>query len=831
MKRLAVLIMLGMGAAGLLFALQHRFGSVPPMGVMLDPGDGLYRTARQARYPDRVTLRIDALEDSVTIVRDERGVPHIFAENDLDAVAALGYMAARDRLFQLDFVTRVAAGRLSAALGPSMLDTDRYLLRTGMEMGARRTWQRIRENDGIEKRIVEAYVAGVNARLERLAPQELPLEFRLLGYAPDPYTPMDVMRLLQYMTFNLTYDTDSPAYAALRQAMTGRAFRRLYPRDQDLYVPIVPPSGDDSVGENAATSPSKTVETFRGTGETFRRNVSTAFSGDTFIQQHPYAIRNTQYAKGSNNWAVGPRRSATGAPILAGDMHLDLTLPSIWYEAHLATPSMNTYGVTTPGAPLPIAAFNNYVGWTLTNVGADQIDHYALELDSSGTRYRYEGAWRPIRTVVDTIPVVGAAPVLDTLRYAHWGPVIQNDAPRTGAPVAVQWVGHEASTSLRALWGMNHARSEAEMQEAMRSWDTPSQNILVADRKGAISIRSTGLLPVRRGGHGAGLLDGSTDRFAWTGRIPFGELPHARNPKRGYLMSANQQPTDSSYRYYLDHDWRNGFRSLRIDSLLNRKPRHAVSDLARYQSDVRVVQRDLFAPLLDTLGGPLPLRADSLRRMLTRWNGEATLDRPEPLAMWVFMSELRSLAWDEPVFAGRIEPKTWRLRELLVERPASRWLDVQATPRGREDAAGLLRRALVVAADTLAARYGWNPTGWRWGDHQRVVFEHLTGSEALRALWRGPEPWPGFRSTLSPSQPLRTTHSASWRVVVDFSTTPPRGYGVYPGGQSGNPFSRLYDRHLATYLDFRYYELRKPQTPSAMDEEHVASRLVLQPEG
>ncbi|GIV61717.1 MAG: penicillin amidase [Rhodothermaceae bacterium] len=786
-------------------------GGLPPFGALLDPLDGLYRTARQAARPFEGTITIPALEHPVTVVRDERGVPHIFAASDRDAVVAHGYVTAQDRLFQLDFIPRVASGRLSEAFGPAALESDRFLRRTGMEWGAQRALRELEAQGGIEYDLLRWYAEGVNAYLDGLDAADLPFEFRLLGYRPDRYGPLQTIRLLQFMNYDLSWRTDDPGYAALQAEMDPADYARLYPRYATLYRPIVPSSPERAMEEGAAAPWPPHVRAAVATlnrMEAQRKRLAGSL-GEGFIE-----------GKGSNNWAVNGARSATGAPILAGDMHLALTLPAIWYEVHLVTPTMNTYGVAVPGAPLPVEAFNDHVGWAFTNTGSDQIDHYALDLDSTRTRYRYEGAWRDLEVVLDTIRVKGGASVVDTLYYAHFGPVTMD----AHGAVAIRWTAHTPGHTLGALWGMNHARDLASFEEAIRQWDTPMQNILYAGVDGHIAIRSTGYLPIRRGGHGAGLLDGTTGAFEWVGRVPFEELPHAVDPARGYLTSTNQQPAGPEYPYYLGHDWRAAYRSLRIDELLRSKAAHRVEDLMAYQADVHAVQRDLFVPLLDTLRA-LPPRTDSLRAMLAAWDGDTGVDRSQPLVLDVFLDHLRRLAWDEPVFAGRRTPAETRLYLLLTEDPGSPWLDVQATPE-REDAAGLLRLALDSTAVTLLRDYGRDPAAWRWGDHHHVLFRHLTRSEALQALDRGPFEYPGFDATLSPAAGRVTTHSASWRVVVDFSKQPPVGYGVYPGGQSGNPFSPHYDAFLDSYLSFRHYPLHKPTRP---EELQGGTHLVLAP--
>lgn len=796
----ASLVLLGTRAAGL-----------PPLAALLDPVDGLYRTARLADHPPASEVRIAGLSDSIRVVWDDRRVPHIFAAEPLDAVAALGYVHARDRLFQMDFIPRAASGRLSEALGGAAIGADKFLRRTGMDWGAKMNLERIERVAGIELAILRAYCRGVNAFVEGLGERDLPFEFRLLGYEPDSCTSMQPMRVLQYMNYDLSYGTDQAAYGWLRQRLSDADYELLYPLNPDYSVPIIPPA--TSPGTGSGSMASRSAGGARGVGPIL----------DPRTTDLSPLLEGYLPGKGSNNWAVAGSRSATGSPTLAGDMHLAVSLPAIWYEAHIVTPETNVYGVSIPGAPVIVEAFNDHVAWAFTNTGSDQIDHYLMQLDSTETRYRFDGTWRELDLVVDTIHVAGGTPILDTLRYSHWGPVVKHG----GEWIAEQWVAHDSSRTLLALWKMMQSRSHGEFQDALRYWDTPMQNILYADTEGTISIRSTGYLPIRRGGSGAGLLDGTSTAGEWVGRVPFEELPYAENPDRGYLTSTNQKPTDSSYAHYLGHAWGDKtYRSIRIDTLLRRKAAHSVDDLQSYQSDVHAVQRDFFVPLIDTLSG-LDGRAAELRAMLVGWDGRTTLDRREPLALHYFLDELERLTWDEDEFAAvRLDaegdtlsspyrvprPAQTRLYHLLAEYPDSPWLNVESTLPS-ESADDLLRRALAGAASRLESRYGWISDAWRWQERHGIRFNHLIG--ALEALGRGPMPYPGYDDTLSPAADTLATHSASWRVIVDFSTSPPTAKGIYPGGQSGNPFSRFYDLQLPAYVNFEYYDLLKPA--SAMD--------------
>ena len=834
-RSIVSLVLGSLAAAGLIFVLQARIAGLPPLGLLLDPADGLFRTARATALPVPERLRIDALDAPVTIVRDDRSVPHIFAESDRDAIIALGYATAQDRLFQLDFIPRVASGRLAEAFGESAVASDRFLRKTGMEWGAQKNLERVLREDGLERDLVEWYGAGVNAYLDGLAPGDLPFEFRLLGYTPDRYTPIQALRLLQYMTFDLTYRSDAASYARLQRELDAETYAALYPNEPaGLYVPIIPPKAD--AGSEPLSQETTHAQPLSLAESVLDDAVAALQQRDDELRaHHGSALEGFREGKGSNNWAAHGSRSSTGAPLLAGDMHLSLSLPSIWYEAHLVTPTMNTYGITVPGAPMLVQAFNEHVGWAFTNTGSDQIDHYALQLDDSGTRYRFEDGWRDLTFVPDTIRVNHGPPVVDTLVYSHFGPVHRPDPDDDREPlvpngaVAERWVAHEQSQTLVALWHMNHATSLAEFEDGLRSWGTPMQNVLYAGRDGHIAIRSTGLLPVRNGGHGRGLLDGTSDAHAWTGFVPFDELPSSRDPVQGFLTSSNQKPTDATYPHYLGHDWRDGWRSLRLDTLLRQNAAHSPADFKRYQADVDVQQRDVFVPLLGPLQGLSP-RADTLRRMLQRWDGTAALDRPEPLVFHVFMNAFDERMWDEPPFQNAPSPEDAVLLRLMRDDPDARWFDVLATDEAVETAPDVLAQALEATAETLARRHGWTPTQWRWGDWHRVVFRHLSQSAALRPLWRGPYDYPGFAATVSPARGDTATHSASQRLVVDFSTSPPTGWGVVPGGQSGNPLDpQFYDAHLSTYLTFGYYRLRRPAAPEALPDSVVTRQQTLAP--
>ena len=839
-SRIAKLVAATVVAVALIYIGGNGVGSVPPLSLLLDPVDGLHHSARIAEAPIQQTLTLDALDAPVTVVRDNRYVPHIFAESDKDAITALGYLVAQDRLFQLDFVPRVASGNLAEAFGEGSVEADRFLRSTGMDWGARKNLDRIRREGGIEQDLINWYGAGVRAHMQALTPKDLPLEFRLLGYEPEPFSSIQAMRVLQYMTYDLTYGSDSERYGALQAKLDSADYATLYPdHPAGLYVPIIPPSemGTDTPTERASNSP--TAGTTPNRSSMTRSGAAAILSARADVRR---SLRGTLAegfipGKGSNNWAVHGSRSKTGAPMLSNDMHLSLSLPPIWYEAHLVTPNMNVRGLTVPGAPVLVQGFTPDIGWGFTNTGADQVDHYAMEVRDDRSAYRFNGEWRELESVIDTIRVKDGDPVADTLYYSHWGPVhfVDEDAPSPGgdangrlSAVAEQWVAHKQSTTLKALWGMAHADSLESFEAALQDWDTPMQNIVYAGRDGHIAIRSAGHLPVRRAGHGRGLLNGKSTAGEWTGRVAFDQLPYSRDPGQGYLFSANQKPTNDEYPYYQNHDWRDSWRSIRLDSLFSGKKTHSVDDLKAYQADVDVQQRDAFVPLMEKAGNVSP-EAREVRNMLIEWNGVASMDRPEPLALDIFLSELRRLMWDEPVFDGENLPEDAVLIRLAQTQPRSPWFDIQDT-NPNETLPGLARQALVSAADSLYSHYGDDPSDWLWGDHHTIVFRHLTQSEQLKPLWRGPISYPGFDATVSPARGREATHSASQRLIVDFSGETTHAYGVLPGGQSGDPLHpKHYDDQLDAYVNFELYPLNLPATPDEIPDSTVTRTLSMSP--
>lgn len=756
------------------------------LGPMLDPVEGLWSTARHARPWESGSLFLDGMQDSVYVTMDERGVPHIRAQSDDDAMTALGYVAARDRLFETDFIHRVATGQLAELLGPEAVRIDQHFYGAGIVDAVRRNTELMADRMPRQTQAVDAYMRGANAWLHSLERTEWPLEYRLLGAEPpDSLTREYTMALYAYMTYDLSFRSEDRRVEQVRQAIGPDAFARLFPEHSEWEKPIV--RADE--GTWAAGTPREV------------RVIDEVVMADAAPGPEAFGVPAAQgflEGKGSNNWAVAGSRSVTGMPILAGDMHLTLSLPAIWYEAHLITPTTNVYGVTFPAVPGIVEGITPTIAWAFTNTGSDQIDTYRVELNEEGTQYRFDGEWRDLTVKTDTIRVKDADPVVQRTLFTHFGPVQQSSE----GDYVIRWVGHEFGTSFAAIWDMNRAANYTEFELAIRQWDYPMQNILYAGRDSVVAIRSTGYMPVRGQGNAFGVIDGTTSDTEWIGRVPFAELPHVISPAKGYLTSTNQAPAPEGYPHYLGQDWDSIYRSIRIDELLDGKARHSADDLASYHADqVAVEARFLTAPLAEV--DSLSENAERLKRRLEAFDGNMHIESTDArLYVW-FVDALEDAMWDEPEFGNGMAPKEIRIMELMRDEPSSAWFDIQETPE-REDAEGVFRAALETAA-ALWAEDGFADVPF--GQVQTLQMRHITGAEPLRALWREGFPFGGAPETLSPARTNPARFSASWRVVVDFSTSPPQARGIYPGGQSGNPFSTLYDGHIRKFLDFEYYPL------------------------
>ena len=711
------------------------------------------------------TLALPGLERPVEVIRDAWGVPHIYAESLTDLVFAQGFVTAQDRPWQMDLLRRAAAGRLAEVLGPEALAWDRLARTVGFERVARAALDR---QEPEARRVLEAYARGVNAALAR---NPRALEFLLLRYRPEPWEPLHTLALGRLLAWELSQWGP--------RLVLARLLPRLDAARREGLIPVYPADGPVIVaGLGASAWPGLLGP-----------------SG------------------GSNGWAVGTARSASGAPLLANDPHLPLGAPSRWYEVHLVGAGLDVYGFSIPGAPGVIIGANAELAWGFTNLMLDDLDLYRERLHPEREDlYEVAGRWEPLTVLMERIEVRGGEPETLEVRIGRHGPLITPTLIQAGEPLALRWTGHEPGQEVAALLGMNRARTWPEFREALRRFATPAQNVIYADRGGTIAYQAVGRIPVRPRGGSLLPLEGWHGRDDWRGWVPFDRLPRVVDPPAGVLVTANNR-VSADPGLYISHLWEPPDRAARIRELLEAKAGLTLDDLREIQLDRRPPWVSRLVPLIleawkdaegsSEVAGGLDL--------LEAWDGalepaspaaalfEATV---EELLAQIFRDELGEDDYRE---FGRAWDLAGVVLDRLLERGTSPWFDDVTTP-AREDLPELLRRSLRAALRGLEARLGPGPAGWRWDRLHTLALEHPLGRRRPLGLLfsLGPYGMGGDARTVWKSHfyhdgRFRAAVGPSFRMLVDLADRR-RSRVVLTTGQSGHPLSRHYRDQTPLWL-------------------------------
>jgi penicillin amidase len=479
---------------------------IPPLGKFLDPFHGFWQNIEPKNFTGPSELTIPGLKDKVTVVYDSLLIPHIFASNDEDLYLAQGYLTAIHRLWQMEFQTHAAAGRISEILGSGpndrILDYDRGQRRLGLTFGAQHALEAMQRN-ATATMIIDSYTAGINHYIATLTYKDLPLEYKLLDYQPENWTPLKCGLLLKNMAQTLNSgDKDIEMTNAL--TLFGKeTVDLLYPDREPPVDPIVDNAGKWNFNPIKLDS------------------VPMALPEELIaIQKLP----GTDPTTGSNNWAVAGGKTATGSPILCGDPHLNLSLPSIWYAIQLNAPGVNVMGVSLPGAPGVTIGFNDSIAWSVTNAQRDLIDWFKITYqDSKKEKYKLDGQWVDTKKVVEEFNVRGKSVFYDTVIYTHWGPVTYDERYHAEDELknyAFRWISHDETEELLGLHKLNRATNHAGYMEALNHFGAPAQNFVFASVSGDIAMRIQGKYPVRRKDEGKFVLDGSKSANGWQAYIP-----------------------------------------------------------------------------------------------------------------------------------------------------------------------------------------------------------------------------------------------------------------------------------------------------------------------
>lgn len=735
------------------------------------------------------------LRSRVHVRCDAWGVPHVEADTDADLFFGFGYATAQDRLFQLDYLRRKARGRLAEVLGKEAVESD-LLYRTLDLAGIAEAEWRSQPQDSRD--LVTAYAAGVNAVIGQSADAP-PIEFDLLDYRPEPWSPVDCLAIAGEFRWYLTGRFPVIVLPELVKRALG---------DGPLYQAFL--QGEED-GESILPPGSYLAGAGRGpVGQT---------AGDP------------DDGHGSNNWVLAASRTTTGRPIVACDPHVPFGAVSIWHEVRLRGGSFHVAGGAYAGMPAVMIGRNERVAWGLTNNICSLRDLYQEKTDPAHPGcFLHDGRWESARERQEVIRVRGAEPVVRTVRSSRNGPLVEDVLPgpaRDTGPVSLRWLGAEPCGWLAALHGMNRARSAEEFREATRPWRVPTFNLVFADADGHIGHQCVGQIPVRRVAE-RGYRPGDAPRHQWDGFIPFEAMPRQTDPSRGFAVTANNRLAPPDFPWPLSGTWSSGHRARRIREEIEARPRWSPDDCRRLQLDVRSGRAAACVP---PLLSHLEVEADPrLRRAadaLKDWDY-----RVEPRSVAAAVFNVFFAQWCRVVTAERLPRdvadlaagSAGGLATSLLGSDPHNWFG--AHRRGEA-----VRTAFRAAVDELTHRLGPDVAGWTWDRLHTLVLKHfLSGRGDLGLLLdRGGQPAPGDVTTVC-STTSDANHAAclgaSYRMVADLADPRQGLWTVDLASVSGHAGSPHYDDQLALWTKGAYHYLPLADGPDGP----ARATLTLEPE-
>lgn len=796
--RIVPLLASAVVTTGLVYYLNtsHKIGgnNAPPFGTFLSPQHGFWQNAEPVNADYNADLKLPQLKGKTEVYFDDRLVPHVFAEQENDAYFVQGYLHAKFRLWQMELQTFAAGGRASEIIGEKALEHDREFRRLGMVYAAEIALNEL-EKDPVIKAQCDAYTEGVNAYIETLTESSLPVEYKLIGYKPEKWSNLKTCLFLKYMSYDLAAREDDMEMTSARSYFSADDFSKLYPSLQDSLDPIIPkgtvfekqkvfpvaPPGADSVYLN------NKVASIAGIGKPDRDN-------------------------GSNNWAVSGSKTKSGAPILCNDPHLGLNLPSLWYEIQLSTPNFNAYGVSFPGAPGVIIGFNDSCAFGFTNGGRDVRDYYEIKFkDDSRQEYMFNGQWQKTKFRVDTIKIKGAASFIDSVAYVQlgndWCPVMFDKSfggvrINNHAYYAVRWKAHDPSNELRIFNMLDHAKNYADYQAAVTNLHTPGQNCVFACKNGDIAIRTQGEWPAKWKGQGDFVMPGTDTAYLWQGMIPQDEVPFQYNPERGFVSSANQKPVDdSTYHYYLGRDYP-VYRGIAINRRLREMNGITPQDMMALQTDNLDVCAQMLQPLFlaNIREAELDAAGKKYLDIYRQWNCRNDAGSKGSTVFERWWHAFEGLVYDDDYAKapkGSMRPFLSTLVEAILKDSAYKFLDNVNTPQ-TETLADDITAAFKAATAELQKLEAEGRLDWE--KYKATRINHLA---KLAPLSRLNLPIGGGNNCINAT---KVDHGPSWRMVISL-TQKTEAYGVYPGGQSGNPGSKFYDSFVDQWAAGKYYTL------------------------
>ncbi len=730
---------------------------------------------------------LSGMQDSARVYYDSIGNPHIYAQNEHDLYMATGYIMACERMWQMDLLRRVSLGRLSEIFGDKYIETD--LLLRSLEFSAKS--KEILQNSPpncIEA--IESFAAGVNHYIERYK-DKYPPEFTILNYEPEKWEAFHSINLIGYMAWDLKSGWNELIVEKLKHEIDPIHLKSLMP-DLDLQKTTVYDSSHLPLLANSK-----------------------------LLKLDDMHLLGADILHGSNNWAVSGKKSKSGKPILANDMHLKLNIPGIWMQIHqVIEGELNVSGLILPGQPLVIVGHNDSIAWGMTNTYVDNLDYYAETIHPENpNKYLYDGHWKEFDVYEEEIISKGNTHQL-SYRRNHRGPVVSEFQGINDKVLTIKWIGDIESNELLSIYLANRANNKEDFQEAFRSFKSIGQNIVYADKQGNIGLQTCAGIPIRKRVSHMFVLPGETSDYDWKGTVPYDSLPSEYNPERGYVSSANNKTVDSSYPYHIGRWYSMPYRIDRIREVLEGKKVLSISDFKTLQNDTYSKYAELFLKKtmknVDT--NLLTKKENDIYHLMSLWNKNMSKNSicPTIFEYWstllikhIFQDEMGESLFKEfmDVYkVVKISMYNW------LHDPGSVWTDKKGTPE-KESIQDISTASFKEAIDYLNSEFGNDTSYWKWGQIHTITLAHpLSEIDALNKVFklnRGPFSVGGSFHTVAPYaypflKPDLISHGASHRHIFDLNNWD-NSLSVIPTGTSGIPASDFYCNQTQSYINGKYY--------------------------
>ena len=826
---------------------------------------GFYYLISRSNSAINGTLIVEGISQPVEIMRDSYGIPHIFAQNQVDLAFALGYAEAQDRLWQLDLLRHFGKGTLSELFGanPEVLNIDLLMRTVAYRPDQEEFLQRTRQSLSPEIRDeLDAFARGVNAFVES-HPGQLPIEFFIMGHEFEPFEAEDCAWILFPMHWGFALNvTDEVLATKIAAQLEPALLPELFPIAPETILPgeagqigavSKTNAGPHRVSSLASTItptpifPGPSVEALSRLGPALPR----------FLRQLP-GMRSGLPA--SNGWVVGGARTASGKPLFVNDPHLPTTLPSTWYEVHLVAPGVDVIGAAYPGLPYVIVGHNRHIAWGTTAAMVDNSDLFIERLNPDNPRQVwFQDHWEDVRVEHIVIVVKGQTPEVKEIHSTRHGPIISPLFSGVKETLTLQWVGAReaiAYDSIEGLRAINLATHWEAFRAASSKFSTMALNLMYADVEGNIGWQMTGRVPIRATGDGRFPVPGWTGEYEWTGVIPFAENPSYLLPPDGaapqvtgsalssapthVVATSNQRTVRADYPYPLSNSWVPPYRFLRISQLLGQKEKISTEDAKQYQSDQHPLFADILIPLLCAIPTDAP-ETEDLRwaiKNLCEWDRRMHKESfAATLYELTFFHLMKNTYRDElgdvyQDYAERFGTFLYSGIDQLIHQPQAYWWDDKQTPEVETRTDMLLRSVQDAAADGRQ-RLGTDPSEWQWGKLHPVVFAHSLGQVwpfnwlFNRSIAQGGNGHTVNLGHYSFKQPFQATSAATYRMIVDMADVT-QAQSMNAIGQSGRPFTPHYDDLLQPWAEVAYHPLWMEKSEIIANAEGV---LVLQPSG